>query len=204
MSHGPLRLVSFSEPDASSGSVIAQVKAWTRHFLMSDHPQLGRDGNVCPFTALGARLNTLRFGASDANAHEGDCIRRQLLGAFAQFDEIPFAEKTGVYRAILIAFPACVGADGLATLSRVQKGLRLASFLRARMIGVFHPQTEERGLWNEQFRPLRSSVPLVAIRCLVAADAAFVLRHPLLAPAYLSNFPLAGPLRLAQQLLRKA
>jgi hypothetical protein len=98
MSHEPLRLASLSE--LSSGSVIAQVKAWTRDFLMSDHPLLGRDGNVCPFAALGARLNTLRFGASDANAHEGDCIRRQLLGAFAQFDEIPFAEKTGVYRAI--------------------------------------------------------------------------------------------------------
>jgi hypothetical protein len=122
----------------------------------------------------------------------------------AQFDEIPFVENSRLYRAILVAFPECAGSDGLAALGRAQKSLRLVSFFRARMIGVFHPQSEARGLWSEHFRPLRSPVPLVAIRSLVVADAAFVLRHPPLAAAYLRHFPLAGSRRLAKQLLRRA
>ena len=52
------------------------------------------------------------------------------------------------------------------------------------MIGVFHANAQEPGLWNKDFRPLRAPIPLVVIRSLVVADFAFVLRHPLLAPAY--------------------
>jgi hypothetical protein len=204
MSSEPLRLVSLSEHADFGADAIAQVKAWTVEFLMSDHPELGRGGNVCPYAALGAKLNSLRFSASDANAGQTDRIRRQLRSAVAQFDEIPSIESSGLYRAILIAFPECAGADGLAALTRAQKSLRFVSFFRARMIGVFHPQSEARGLRSQHFRPMRSPVPLVAIRCLVAADAAFALRHPPFAAGYLRRFPLAGARRLAEQLLRRA
>jgi hypothetical protein len=134
MSHEPLRLVSLSEHAASGADAIAQVTAWSREFLMNDHPELGRGGNVCPFAALGARLNTLRFAASDASARETDRIRRELRSVVAQFDEIPFVENSRLYRAILVAFPECAGSDGLAALGRAQKSLRLVSFFRARMI----------------------------------------------------------------------
>jgi len=206
-SAGRLRLASFRQESASpeiKGDAVATIQRWTRDFLMSDHPELGRAGHVCPFTAFGARIDTLRFGASDAKAGDAYRIRRELLGAFAQLDEIPHSKKMGVYRAVLIAFPGCADEDGVKTLSRVQKSLRLTSFLRGRMIGVFHANAPETGLWNKDFRPLRAPLPLVAIRSLVAADAAFVLRHPLLAPIYFYNFPLAAARQLAEAALRKA
>ncbi len=206
--HDRLQLASYRGENADQPTggddVLATIRRWTRDFLMSDHPELGRTGNVCPFTSLGARIDTLRFGVSGASARDADRIRRELLGAFAQFDEIPHPSKMGVYRAILIGFPECADEEGVKTLSRVQKSLRLTSFLRGRMIGVFHANAPEPGLWNKDFRPLRAPLPLVAIRSLVAADAAFVLRHPLLAPAYFYNFPLAGARRLAELTLGKA
>ena len=68
-----LQLASFRQENggrfgAMGGDTVAIIRRWTRDFLMSDHPELGRDGNVCPFTAFGARIDTLRFGASDAKA----------------------------------------------------------------------------------------------------------------------------------------
>ena len=137
-------------------------------------------------------------------ASEAARIRRELLAAFDQFDEIPHPRKMGVYRAVLIAFPNCADEESVKTLSRVQKSLRLTSFVRGRMIGVFHANAPEPGLWNKDFRPLRAPLPLVVIRSLVAADFAFVLRHPLLAPAYFYNFPLDGVRRLAELTMRKA
>ena len=203
-----LQLASFrqesADPGAMGGDAVAIVRRWTRDFAMSDHPELGREGHVCPFTSFGARIDTLRFGASDAKAREAGRIRRELLAAFDQFDEIPHPRNMGVYRAVLIAFPNCADEQGVKTLSRVQKSLRLTSFVRGRMIGVFHPDALEPGLWNKHFRPLRAPLPLVVIRSLVAADFAFVLRHPLLAPAYFYNFPLAGARRLAELTMRKA
>jgi hypothetical protein len=198
-----LSLVTLKE-ERPGGEALATLKQWTRDFLMSDHPQLGRDGNVCPFTSFGARIDTLRFGVSDANGGDHDRVRGELLAAFKQFDQIPHPAKMGVYRAILIAFPNCADDEGVKTLARAQKSLRLTSFLRARMIGVFYADAPEPGLWNKDFRPLRAPIPLVAIRSLVVADAAFVMRHPLLTPSYLYNFPLAGPRRLAEQAMRKA
>jgi hypothetical protein len=203
-----LQLASFrqenGDPETIGGDAVAIIRRWTRDFVMSDHPELGREGHVCPFTSFGARIDTLRFGASDAEARDADRIRSELLGAFTQFDEIPHPRNMGVYRAVLIGFPYCADEEGVKTLSRVQKSLRLTSFARGRMIGVFHANAPEPGLWNKDFRPLRAPLPLVVIRSLVAADFAFVLRHPLLAPAYFYNFPLDGVRRLAELTMRKA
>jgi hypothetical protein len=177
------------------------VTGWTRSYLMSDHPELGRTGNVCPFTSMGARLDTLRFGVSNATSKDAPRIHTQLLELFEQFDEIPHPRKAETYRAILVGFPNCNEPEGLAALAKAQKSLRLLSFRRARMIGLFHPEADEPGLWNPAFRPLRSPIPVIALRSLVVEDAAFVMRHPLLAPAYLLNFPLAGPRQLAARIL---
>jgi len=198
-----INLVTLDEQIAPNPA-LERVRLWTRQFLMRENPQLGRAGAVCPFTPLGARMNTLRFGVSARRPEETVAIRRELRDAFDQFEQIEHTKNAGVYRAILIAFPTCAGAEGVAALMRVKKSLHLASFLRARMIGLFYPDAPEEGLWNKDFRPLRAPLPVIAIRSLVAQDAAFVVRHPLLAPAYFYNFPLAGPRELAALRLRKA
>jgi hypothetical protein len=187
-----------------AAGALGTLMDWTRSFLMREHPQLGRDGHVCPFTSMGARLDTLRFGVSEAPGADFERVRAELRAAFDQFDAIPHPKKMGVYRAVLIAFPNCAGPEGVATLAQAQKSLRFTSFRKARMIGVFHDKAEAIGLWNKEFRPLRAPIPIVAIRSLVAADAAFVMRHPLLAPAYLFNFPFEGPRKLVEQSLRRA
>jgi hypothetical protein len=192
------------DQDIPGVATLAVLKNWTRNFLMRDNPELGRTGNVCPFTSFGARLDTLRFGVSDAGVGEEAKIRAQLRDALDQFDAIPYPKEMGAYRAILIAFPRCSDSDGTETMKRAQQNMRFTGFLRARMLGVFHDAADEAGLWNKDFRPLRAPLPIIAIRSLVAADAAFVLRHPVLAPAYLFNYPFAGPRELAKVAMRKA
>jgi len=198
-----LTLVSMAE-DTPDDDAMAPLKDWTRNFLMRDNAQLGRSGNVCPFTSFGARVDTLRFGVSQARPGEDKRVRGQLLDALDRFEEIPHSDQTGIYRAILIHFPRCDSFEGVATLQRAQRSLRLAGFMRARMLGVFYPTANEPGLWNPAFRPLRAPIPIIALRSLVAADAAFVLRHPLLAPAYLFNYPFAGPKELAKVAARRS
>jgi hypothetical protein len=64
------------------------------------------------------------------------------------------------------------------------------------MFALFEPNSLDKGLINPEFRPMRSPVPLVAIRMLVENDAPFVVRNPLLAPIYLMKFPLTGARKL--------
>ena len=207
-----LPLLSFAEivsgdltgmaPDLAQG--LRALTHWTRTFLMSTHPDLGRTGDVCPFTAQGARLDTLRYGVSLAAGHDLARIRREMADAFDAFDRVPHPRRMGHFRAVMVAFPNCADPKGLETLAAVQKSLRLKSLRTDRMVGLFHDGTEAEGLWNAAFRPLRSPIPLLAIRALVENDAAFAARHPMLVPTYLKRFKLAGGRKLMAHFLRRA
>ena len=181
----------------------ATLLGWTRSFLMSSHPDLGRTGDVCPFTARGSRLDTLRFGVSLATGADVAEIRRLMLEAFEAFDDIDHPPRMGHYRSVIVGFPNCTDAAGLAALGSVQKILRFKALRRHRMVGLFHPDTEATGLWNPAFRPLRSPIPLLAIRMLVENDAAFALRHAMLVPVYLQRFGVAGGRRMLAHLTRR-
>jgi len=182
-----------SEPD----QIIAN---WVRGYLMRPHSDLGRAGAVCPFTPVSARLDALLVGASRATGEEE--IFAVMRRALAAFDALPCPPEQRHFRAVLVAFPHCRGDEGRARLKAVQNRLRPESIYRGKMIGLFEPGSEDKGLINPEFRPLRAPVPLLAIRMLVENDAPFVLRNPRLAPIYLLKFPLEGPRRLWRALWR--
>jgi hypothetical protein len=169
---------------------------------MRPHAALGRAGDVCPFTAQAARLDAIRIGVSDADAGQAAQILKTMQSAIAAFENIPCARSMRHFRTVIVGFPHCADAEGLRVLKQTQNRLRPHSIFRGKMIGFFEPNSEDRGLINPDFRPLRAPVPLLAIRLLVENDAPFVLRNPLLAPIYLAKFPLQGARRLVAALRR--
>ncbi len=169
---------------------------WVKHYLMRPHPDLGRTGHVCPFTAKAARLALLRIGISPLGPADRRQILQTMRGALQAFHALPCTGATKVFRTVIVGFPNCADADGIAALHSVQNAMRHQSLVRAKMIGLFEPESPATGLINPDFRPLRSPLPVLAIRMLVEQDAPFVARNPLLAPIYLLKFPLAGSRRL--------
>ena len=169
---------------------------WVRQYLMRPHPDLGRTGHVCPFTAKAARLALLRIGISPLGPADRHQILRTMRDAMQAFHVLPSTRATRIFRTVIVGFPNCTGADGIAALHRVQNAMRYHSLVGAKMIGLFEPGSQATGLINAEFRPLRSPVPVLAIRMLVEQDAPFVARNPLLAPIYVLKFPLAGTRRL--------
>ena len=169
---------------------------WVRDYLMRPHPDLGRTGHVCPFTAKSARLALLRIGISPLGAADHRRILQTMRGALQAFQALPCSRATKVFRTVIVGFPNCSSAEGAETLHAVQNAMRHHSLVRAKMIGLFEPQSQATGLINPDFRPLRAPLPVLAIRMLVEQDAPFVARNPLLAPIYLLKFPLAGSRRL--------
>jgi len=182
-----------SEPD----HVLAN---WVRAYLMRPHAELGRAGAVCPFTPVSARLDALLVGTSRATDEED--ILAVMGKALAAFDAIGCPPEQRHFRSVIVAFPNCGGDVGRARLKAAQNRLRPESIYRGKMIGLFEPESQDKGLINPDFRPLRSPVPLLAIRMLVENDAPFVLRNPRLAPIYLLKFPRQGPVRLWRALWR--
>jgi hypothetical protein len=185
-------------PDSSGEMPVAEIDRiiadWVRSYLMRPHPKLGRPGAVCPFTSAAARLDAVRVGSSPARTEEA--VDRTMQQALAAFEAIDCPKAQRHLRTVIVGFPNCADEDGLAQLKNARNRLRLESVLRGKMFALFQPNSGDKGLLNPEFRPLRSPLPLLAIRMLVENDAPFVLRNPLLAPIYLLKFPLTGPRKI--------
>ncbi len=179
------------------------IARWITSYLMSAHPELGRAGDVCPFTAQALRLDTIRIGVSSATSAHTAIIKSGMHDCFRQFALIPAAKSMQHFRTIIVGFPGINDAKGLEHLKIVQARLKFYCLLRGLMIGRFHAGSNDPGLWNPDFRPLRSPIPLLAIREVVENDAPFAMRHPLLIPAYVWKYPLAAPKRLLAHLLKR-
>lgn len=180
----------------SQDSDIARLLDWVESYLMNGHPDLGRAGAVCPFTRQAARIDTVRLAISHVRPEDEDKTFALIRGAFGELEAIPCKPAMRHFRTVIVGFPGCDSPEGIAMLKRIQRRHRFYSLARARMIGMMHAGSEDRGLWNPEFRPLRSPMPVLAIRHLVENDAPFAALHPALMVAYLARFPIKGTRRL--------
>lgn len=106
-------------------------------------------------------------------------------------------------RTIVVGFPNLNDDDGMSALKAAQDRLKLRCLWRGLMIGRFHRVSDDRGLWNRQFRPMRSPIPLLAIRHLVRSDAAFALRNPILLAGYLCRYARSAPKQLLANFVKQ-
>lgn len=194
-------LLTFSEARARNSGIggseaLAVLVGWVEGYLMNANVALGRTGAVCPFTRQAARINTARLAICEVGAGDEVAAFHLIRACFRALEKIP--AKTGMahFRTVIVGFPNCADADGVAMLQRVQGRHKFYSLARNRMIGLMHPESDAPGLWNAEFRPLRAPLPVLAIRHMVEQDAPFAVRHPLLLAPYLMRFPLAGAKRL--------
>src|ERR1043166_4702319 len=55
--------------------IYRSITRWIKSYPMSAHPDLGRAGDVCPFTAQALRLDTIRIGVSAATSADTAIIK---------------------------------------------------------------------------------------------------------------------------------
>ena len=174
-----------------------RVVGWARSYLCRPHAGLGREGPVCPFTqpSLERGLFWLTFypGADPAPGDVSAVVSR-YRDWFLELE--PAAGAEAQHKAILVLFPELAPAGAPGVIDAVQAALKPEFIARGLMIGQFHEGCEEPALWNRDFRPLRSPVPLLAIRHMVRTDAAFLTRDAGSLAAYLQRFGDAVPGRL--------
>jgi hypothetical protein len=181
-----------------------EVVDWAHTYLCQPHAALGREGPVCPYTeaSLARALFWLTvYPGPDPTSEEVAAIVTRYREWFLELEPTGGADVH--YKAILILFPDVAPARALDVIDAVQAASKPEFIAEGLMIGQFHAGCEEPGLWNQHFRPLRSSVPLLAIRSMVRTDAPFLTKDPDSLAAYLERFGDAVPNRL-QPAVREA
>ncbi|MEU4746578.1 DUF6875 domain-containing protein [Actinosynnema sp. NPDC023658] len=178
---------------------------WGRAYLTNPHPDLGRSGSVCPFVS--ASLKRERFflavhpGTPSDPAEAVDTMRfyRDWFLELA-----PRSQPSAQITTILVLFPD-VPQDAVEPLvDDVQAMLKPEYVGQGLMIGEFHNGPPAKsGLWNSDFRPLRSPVPMLVVRHMVPTDYPFLRDDPEQARMYLELFGDQVPAQLRDQVERE-
>jgi len=175
------RLMRVSEVDRSCdpGSPLRCVLDWIHGFLACPHPQSGRSGSVCPFVPTALDQDTI-WMAEVETTPSFECISEIITGyrdVFLQTE--PTSGPDAMNKTFVVVFPSfkANGTDGPALIDKVQASLKRYFVEMGLMLGEFHANNESPGLRNPDFRPLRSPIPMLAIRHMVDSDLPFLIRE---------------------------
>ncbi|MGF1939035.1 MAG: DUF6875 domain-containing protein [Nostoc sp. ChiQUE02] len=157
---------------------LIEIMEWVKNFLGKPHPHLGRPGAVCPFVPSSLKSNSIRL----AVIRTKDLYPEQLeevVGCYRDiFLKIDAKEQElAINKAFLLIFPDIHIEDASKLIDSIQQKLKPLFVESGLMIGEFHKRNQSPGLHNPNFRPLRSPIPLLAIRFMVEADLPF-LQNP--------------------------
>lgn len=159
-------------------SSLSKTVAWVRDFLAKPHPELGRSGPVCPFVPRALELNTIWLTVIRTEIPDEDQIK-EIVGCYRDiFLELePQDGGDELNKAILLIFPDIGSEEAPKLIDKVQQELKPYFVETGLMIGEFHKLNESPGLHNPEFRPLRSPIPMLAIRFMVESDLPFLIQE---------------------------
>lgn len=169
---------------------IETIAAWTHEYLCRPHPDLGRQGVVCPFVPPSLRRNTYWFALIEGAAElSDDALRARVLAYRDWFVRLePTTEPASTFKTILVLFPDLSPELGVTLIDRIHARLKTEFLSQGLMLGEFHdPPPDKPGLRNSNWRPLSSPVPLLVIRVMVTMDFWFLRDDPRFVQAYLDR-----------------
>ncbi len=154
---------------------LIQISDWIRNFLAKPHPDLGRSGKVCPFVPHSLKSDTIQLAVIRPKTNIQEDVEGIVKGyrdVFLQTE--PTFGDTAIYKVFLLLFPDVNVEHTSALIDDVQKKLKPFFVEAGLMLGEFHMRNQSPGLHNPNFRPLRSPIPMLAIRFMVEQDLPFL------------------------------
>lgn len=154
---------------------LIKMMEWIENFLARPHADLGRIGPVCPFVPQSLKLNSIHLAVIRTKALEMQQVEEAVLhyrNIFLATE--PQAKETALNKAFLLIFPDIDLENTINLIDAVQQKLKPFFVASGLMIGEFHQQNDSPGLHNPNFRPLRSPIPMIAIRFMVESDLPFL------------------------------
>ncbi|WP_329083276.1 MULTISPECIES: DUF6875 domain-containing protein [unclassified Streptosporangium] len=204
-----LRLIEVADLDAPSpppevlahGDALRAVVDWAETYLCRPHPDLGRNGPVCPYAQGSLSRGRFYLAVPEAGHRAAETVEDVVAAVEpyrAWFTALaPLDGPEAVFTTILLLLPGL--GDRLALVDGAQDALKNAFVEEGLMIGEFHDGPPDKpGLWNPLLRPLAGPVPLLAIRHMVATDLPFLWGDPAHRRAYLTRFDGRVPAHLRE------
>ena len=169
-------------------AVADEALAWLHEYVAQPHPQIGREGSVCPFvepSLAGGSLRLESWPVSEAAAAEE--LRAVVDRMVEVFEPGDWGAPNPTLRALVVV------VDGLAPdrhpqLDQLQLTAKPDLVSRGLMLGQFYPQCNDRAPRNPNFRVSRAPLPMLAMRHMAFHDVLFLHGDPHLFGCYRERF----------------
>ena len=160
----------------SQACITGAVTSWLTHYVGQPEPELGRDGNVCPFVrpALDVEMVELRVVRGE-DCTDADRLHDLAIKAMDGFLAGAGAEDSpmSTLAALLLVLPEA-SAEGWTLLDRVLPRLKDAAVARCLMVSQFHPACDVRSVRNSRFLVAQAPMAILAIRRMAKHDVLFL------------------------------
>ena len=157
-----------------SSSAEAAFWHWVDEYVTQPHPELGRDGPICPFVQRLAESGNIHVEVDDSlDGTDAAAMEARMRIALRDYEAMPDQQ----WKALVVVFPGVVGADA-AVVDDVQQALKLECVRKGLMVGQFHPLSTEPGARNPEFLANRAPFAAIALRPMSHHDIVFLDRNP--------------------------
>jgi hypothetical protein len=162
---------------AENIDTFSEAAEWVRTYLARPHPALGRTGPVCPFAKPALIKDTIRVAVVRlAHGDKRAQIIRAIQHHLDSFVSTAGPDNDRLLHSTLILFPDVSLEEAPNLIDLTKEELKTKFIEQGLMLGEFHALNESPGLHNPEFRPLRSPIPMLAIRYMVPTDFVFLDR----------------------------
>jgi heptaprenyl diphosphate synthase len=161
------------ELEAPTAKAEAAFWDWVDGYVTQPHPELGRDGSVCPFVRRLADSGNIHVQVDDSlDGTDAGAVEARMRVALRDYEAMPDRQ----WKALVVVFPTMAGAD-VAVVDRVQAALKLECVRKGLMVGQFHPLSTEPGARNPHFPANRAPFAAIALRHMSHHDIVFLDRN---------------------------
>ena len=185
---GPSRSPQPLKP--SQAALVAEAFDWVQQYLGCPHPELGRDGPVCPFAQPAIEADQLAVTLSEDDGESRVRLRGVLLRLAATFSARLREETQSMYASLVVVFPR-LGAERFDLLDDLQGELKTSLMCSGIMVTSLHPRSEKPALRNPEFHVLRAPFAGFAFRRMDVRDIVFLEHNRKVFAHYRARF---GPL----------
>lgn len=154
------------------------IYLYINDFVCQSSPYVNRRGPVCPFMPRSQKQNSIYFfiASNDENNIEQRLTKIVLQCRYDFLHKLKPTKKkieVLVYKCLIILIRSSNISHSM--INQIQTDLKPGFVLQhGLMLGEFHESSNSGANRNENFYPLRTRVPLLVIRYLVADDIIFL------------------------------
>ncbi len=205
-------LIRIDELDAGPAGPVAErdlsamraIADWIRTFVVQPHKDLGRSGTVCPYMPAVLERRKLWFAPEDVADRDASEVAEIMQGHRRRFlDMQPTGSEDASRAAIIVVFPDLPADRAKPLFDDVLARIAAPAYDEDGIIfGPYYDGHQGTAIYNPEFHPFQSPVPVMFVRHGVVDDWKFFIDDDQLLGRFAHRFGEPAVHALAEELHR--